>query len=205
MLAGSINTVAYWIANHVIGSTITGPNATTLTASPNKNIILFLKDNVNVHQPNSRGRTATEMLLVAAQYGFGCFQEPRQGQSIFHQTSVLAQLEKQTYIRATNNTGFKSKYKNLGDWWSSALNLTMPRPFTAVCYGGMFAVSVEQILQMATSSSSNSNSSGGQHIPPGTWQKLTESLERGGTILRRVRDFDQKPCRACRRVYSNCL
>lgn len=138
-------------------------------------IIVFLKDNVDIHQ-RSRPRTFYEMLSIASVSGFGCFQKPIRRFSQFHATDILTKLnmtqydgvvkyrEDGTKISNENNI-FKSNYTNMGHWLKD-LNITLPSPLAAVCYGGIYAVQVSQILS----------------VPKATWKAIATSLSRGDNI-----------------------
>ena len=61
--------------------------------------------------------------------------------------------------------GFKSKYKNLGEFWDELELFPIQRPFIPVCYGGIFMTTRYQIEKQFN-----------------TWEKLVDVLARSDLI-----------------------
>ncbi|CAJ1961170.1 unnamed protein product, partial [Cylindrotheca closterium] len=64
-----------------------------------------------------------------------------------------------------DSKGFKSPFKNLGQWLES-LDISLPSPLTPVCYGGIFAAKQTKI----------------KSIPKVKWEAIAKSLSRGDNI-----------------------
>jgi hypothetical protein len=144
-------------------------------SSQDNEVVVFLKDNLDIHQ-SSRARSLRHMLRITAKTGYACFQEPSQGMSQFHRTEVLTTLNMTGYDGVAkyledgtevvnSNRDFKSKYQNMGDW-IARMNITLPAALTPVCYGGIFAVKVSHISS----------------VPSKVWTSLETSLSRGDNI-----------------------
>lgn len=140
-----------------------------------KEILVFLKDNVDIHQL-CRRRSLYEMIGIAAKTGFACFQEPSDGLSLYHRTDILSLLNMTHYAGVpkydrkgnkilNDSTGFKSKYVNMGGWLKD-MGITLPSPVTAVCYGGMYAVTADRVHAV------------GHEV----WSRIEESLSRADNI-----------------------
>lgn len=145
------------------------------TETSDDGIVLFLKDNIVVHQ-KANPRSLYELLHITVERDFGCFQELRKGMSYYHQTDVLKTMNMTKYggvphstangRRVWNDsTGFKSPFRNLGHWLES-LDISLPSPLTPVCYGGVFAVKLAKI----------------KSIPKAKLEALANSLSRGDNI-----------------------
>mmetsp|Transcript_35468 Transcript_35468/g.85967 ORF Transcript_35468/g.85967 Transcript_35468/m.85967 type:complete len:333 (-) Transcript_35468:1739-2737(-) len=143
--------------------------------SEDDGIVLFLKDNIIVHQ-KANPRSLYELLRITAKNDFGCFQELRKGMSYYHQTDVLKTMNMTKYGGVPHSTsdgrrvwndskGFKSPFKNLGHWLES-LDISLPSPLTPVCYGGIFAVREAKI----------------RSLPKAKWEAIATSLSRGDNI-----------------------
>ena len=162
------HTIAYWIVHSDLYDTTT----TTTTTSNNKDIVIFLKDNLFIHQ-ESNPRNFIDLLTITIQNGFGCYQQPANGLSQYHETNILALYNMTHYGRTkkgsqqilNNNNGFKSKFLNIGHWWRH-IGIVMPQPLVSVCYGGIFAVQKSHILR----------------IPSQVWKLVEQSLARGDNI-----------------------
>jgi len=130
-------------------------------------IIVFLKDNLKLHQ-QAKPRSLTNMIRTASVNGFGCFLKPRDGISHYHDTSVLKSFNISKYredVKTNDNTNFKSPYANLGAWLDK-IGISLPSPFTTVCYGGSFAVKASRIAA----------------IPHTTWEAIETTLTRADTV-----------------------
>jgi hypothetical protein len=147
-------------------------------------VVIFLKDTdrveANIHQPGAY-RSLADMLRIASQTGFSCGMEPtKPGWNIkqptlisaYHDTDALQTFALNKYSRwkpGLNETektnGFKSMYKNLGDF-HRRLNIKIPPNVTQVCYGGSFAVSMENV----------------RRHPVELWTRLEQILSRGDNI-----------------------
>jgi hypothetical protein len=102
------HTMAYWMAETV----------SFLPESYNDNdVILFLKDNVNIHQ-YAVLRDAFTVLSIASTTGFGCVLELNEGISTYHETSMLSKFGMEKYDGEegiNSNVIFRSEYENLAD------------------------------------------------------------------------------------------
>jgi len=108
--------------------------------------------------------------LASSSNGFGCYGSPRKDASAYHDTTKLSQFVIGEYTRSkgyspNGNIPFRSSYVNLGAYWL-AINVTLPQKLVPVCYGGIFAASVENIYKQDMK----------------MWMKLEISLARGDNI-----------------------
>mmetsp|Transcript_430 Transcript_430/g.640 ORF Transcript_430/g.640 Transcript_430/m.640 type:complete len:333 (+) Transcript_430:78-1076(+) len=130
-------------------------------------IIVFLKDNLKIHQ-QAQSRSLTSMLGVASVNGFGCYLKPRGGASQFHRTDVLGTFNLTLYrpkVQTNDNSNFKSEFANMGGWLDK-IGVSLPSPFTSVCYGGSFAVKASRIAAVSST----------------TWNAIETSLSRADNI-----------------------
>lgn len=158
------HTVAHWM----VQATASGAPWT------GKEIIVFLKDNINVHA-HAVMRSFENLLNYTSIDGFGCALEPRRGKSFFHLTEILSTFKMEEYVGVTggrnspindvHDVTFKSKYQNMGAWLRD-MEISLPIPLTPVCYGGNFAAQMSQILK----------------VPHRIWTSLEHSLSRGDNI-----------------------
>ena len=130
-------------------------------------IIVFIKDNLDIHQA-SKPRRFGEMIRIASKMGFACYQRPIGLFSNLHLTNALGTFHMHRYDgadRTNSNHEFLSKYTNMTQWLDD-LNITLPKPITPVCYGGIFAVQKSRISS----------------LPIEIWKRLVASLSRGDNI-----------------------
>ena len=120
-------------------------------------IIFFMKDTHSVHQSGSEFQSFDNMYRLAGS-GYACGTRHK-SMSIFHNTTVLGSLEKTSYKGVAFHAG------TLNEWWAR-LNISVPMPFTPVCYGGQFATTGRQLRQ----------------VPTGVWSAIIRSLEAGNNI-----------------------
>ena len=112
----------------------------------------------------------TMVRLASSSNGFGCYGSPPKHASAYHDTTKLSQFRIGRYKRLSKgyspngNLTFKSSYFNLGAYWL-AINLTL-QELVPVCYGGIFAASVENIYKQDMN----------------MYKKIQESLTRGDNI-----------------------
>ena len=139
----------------------------------NDETILFLKDRKTGAYLRTRTRALVEMLgIVAAgsSKGFACLLEPTNGLSMYHSTEVLSSFRMKNHKRIggsviSDAAPFRSNYSNLGEWLS-ALNLSQPFPYSAVCFSGVYAVLESRIAA----------------VPRDVWRRMERSLSRGNNI-----------------------
>ena len=139
-----------------------------LTNKDESDIVVFIKDNLIVHQRASHSRTFSEMIRIASQAGFACYQRSARLLSFYHQTNILTNLSMSSYQGARNensNHEFSSNYRNMKHWLDD-LNLSLPLPVTPLCYGGIFAVRVSQIAAVSND----------------VWRVMADNLSRGNNI-----------------------
>ncbi len=161
------HTIAHWMAQVL-------PSTSPLVEENKEDIILFLKDNINVHTDGSL-RSLPTLLNVTSTQGFGCALEPRAGKSFFHVTDILSEFYMEEYdsfggrqnspAENSHDVIFKSKYKNMGAWLQD-MGILLPKPLSPVCYGGIFAVKRPQIAE----------------VPGYIWRSMEKSLSRGDNI-----------------------
>lgn len=129
-------------------------------------IVVFLKDNLRGREFFSGGRTAEGMIRAASARGVGCQLEPRGRSSVFHRTDDLMRFKLKKYSGNAGIGAFSpSEFANLGEW-VDRVNITLPRPFARVCYGGNFAVRLSNILS----------------VPSETWAEMEKSLSRANNL-----------------------
>jgi hypothetical protein len=87
-------------------------------------------------------------------------------------TKILLTWSREEYVETQKTYAFDSKdetpfsiHSNMLQWITD-MNVSIPRPLTSVCYGGVFAVSVKRLLE----------------IEQPIWQNLRTSLSRGNNI-----------------------
>ena len=90
--------------------------------------------------------------------------------SVYHETKDLAMYSMDAYTRTGNNTDngveFKSPYDNLGSFYNHVLRADPLPELTQVCYGGVFAASVNNIRKVNDS----------------VWKSAEIALSRGDNI-----------------------
>lgn len=140
-------------------------------------VVVFLKDNINNHQPPHVWSTFDDLVTYAASSrGFGCLLVPgKSGRlrfySAYHNSTYLHYFEMSNYNNnegytpeGSNETEFKSRYINLGHMMTS-LNIKT-QPIVQVCYGGLFSASVSNIKKTNET----------------IWKDVEKALSRGDSI-----------------------
>ena len=135
-------------------------------AKRRESIVVFVKDNMINHQGFEELRNFGSMVrLASSSNGFGCNSSPLEHASAYHNISVLSQFEIGGYSGSNDDVPFKSSFANIGAYWRT-IDVTPSQKFVPVCYGGIFAASVENIYKRDMK----------------TWKKFMESLTRGDNI-----------------------
>ena len=143
-------------------------------AKQRESIVVFIKDNINNnHQRLEKYHGLETMVrLASSSNGFGCNGSPPRDGSAYHDTIKLSQFLIGEYTRSkgyapNGDLPFKSSYTNLGAYWLAInANATLYQKLVPVCYGGIFAASVENIYKQDMN----------------MWMKLEISLTRGDNI-----------------------
>jgi len=141
----------------------------SLVAKQRESIVVFIKDNMNNHQGFEELRNFESMVrLASSSNGFGWNSSPLKHASTYHNITMISQFEIGGYSGSKNNDNvpFKSNHANLGEYWRT-INLTLSQQlFVPVCYGGIFAASVENTYKQDMN----------------MWKKLEVSLRRSDNI-----------------------
>jgi len=142
-------------------------------------VAVFLKDNRHVHQSGSWSGLGGMVGLAGSDHGFACgmipdkviFENMMFYISSFHDTATLLNFSMNEYVEPESGayegdgTKFKSVYADLGEFYFS-INQEGLRDTVQVCYGGVFAVSVKNIMKVDMS----------------IWEKIEKILSRGNSI-----------------------
>jgi len=141
----------------------------------NNSIVLFLKDDMsrkNYHQGGGGKWSSFEKISKNAfsDNGFGCGVIFRGHTPAYRKTGILFNFDLKEYKRnsdkyTSDGVEFQSIYKNLGAYYKSINGPPTPHRIQ-VCYGGIFAASVSNILK----------------IDKKTWEMLENTLTRGNNI-----------------------
>jgi hypothetical protein len=164
------HTYAYYITE-ILPQEVGVVDSSSSVAKQRETIIVFIKDNRINHQGFEEIRNFESMIrLASSSNGFGCHSSPLQHASAYHNITLLSQFEIGSYSSSgsnnDNNVPFKSSHVNLGEYWRT-INLSLSQQqFVPVCYGGIFAVSVENIYKQDMT----------------MWKKFEVSLRRGDNI-----------------------
>jgi len=146
-------------------------------SDPDNTIVVFLKD--NQHAGHWKSNFNDMMSLAASEQGFGCaklpyipYKKPDEKQySAYHETSVLLNFTLGGYkhgerdVEGTVEAQFQSRFLNLGHFLST-LQMKPVDEFVMVCYGGIFAASLQKIRKIHQSA----------------WKRLGDELIRGDNI-----------------------
>jgi hypothetical protein len=135
-----------------------------------ESIVVFLKDNIwkNSQRLEELRSFETMARLASSSNGYGCFGSPPKHASAYHDTTKLSQFIIGNYnagYSPNDNVPFKSSNFNLGAYWL-AINVTLAQKIVPVCYGGIFAASVENIYKQDMD----------------MYKKIRDSLTRGDNI-----------------------
>jgi len=152
-------------------------------AEQENSIVVFLKDDIsaeNFHQSGHWNDFETLVKLASSENGFACGIEPggiQHGTHIFflsayHDVETLFDFSMAEYDRNVkgynvDETEFKSQFTTLGSWYNSLNAGEVANNVTHVCYGGVFAASVDNILRRDIS----------------VWKAVETSLARGNNVL----------------------
>jgi len=145
-------------------------------------IVVFLKDDMsshNLHQSGYWNDFGSMIKIASSDNGFACGIIPGNVESgtysfflsAYHEVKTLIEFSMSKYSRnikgyATDESEFESDYKTLGSWYVS-LGTDLPETeIVQVCYGGMFAASVSNIMKRDMA----------------IWKTLEKSLSRGSSI-----------------------
>lgn len=141
-------------------------------------IAVFVKDDISAanQQRSSLRSFETLALLASSSNGFACYSEKYQqwlpGASAYHDKRTLLKFSmekyeqrKKEYQNLGNEVPFRSYYAHLGKYLNW-LNITLSQDVVPVCYGGVFAASVENIYK----------------VDMKVWEKIEDSLMRGDNI-----------------------
>ena len=140
-----------------------------------ESIAVFLKDQFSTsnHHGSQLRSFKSLVSLASSSNGFGCLSEkylrrlPRA--SAYHDKHALLKFHlsryRNNYEGGSNSVPFKSSYANLGEYLES-LNAIPSQDVVPVCYGGVFAASVENIYKINIK----------------VWIKMEDTLTRGDNI-----------------------
>lgn len=168
------HTYAYYITNIL--------NKKVHREDEENSIVVFLKDDIssnNFHQSGHWNDFGSMIQLASSDNGFACGIVPGKVDfgphsfflSAYHEAKTLFDFSMSEYGRnlkgyASDGSEFKSIHHTLGSWYAS-LGIDSPHPeVVQVCYGGVFAASVSNIMKRNM----------------GTWRAIEESLSRGNNI-----------------------
>ena len=165
---------AHWIAEHY---------QSIVRDKDQDSIAFFLKDN-NYHQ--SVYRPFDEVFTFASELGFGCALkpiwcdcpeghhqcEPNNGMMLHNKTEVDSFEMRHRHVRLGRDDGsvdtfVSEEYPTLKTWKDSMGLVTANSQTIPVCYGGMFAVKQERVLDQSEES----------------WKRVKESLEREDNLV----------------------
>jgi hypothetical protein len=145
-------------------------------------VVFFLKDDIsagNLHQDGSWNSFSDMVLLAGSDRGFACGIQPshvdagpnRYFLSAYHEYETLKEFSMHSYSRnikgySSDTVNFLSGFNNIDEWSRSLPGNPEPQEIVQVCYGGVFAASVSNILNQ----------------DPALWKSITQSLSRGNNI-----------------------
>jgi hypothetical protein len=146
---------------------------TILAGKHRESIAVFLKDQISSsNHLGSHLRSFKDLVsLASSSNGFACLSEkylrrlPRA--SAYHDKHALLKFHMSGYRNKYEggSVPFKSSYANLGEYLES-LNAIPSQDVVPVCYGGVFAASVENIYKINIE----------------VWEKMEDTLTRGDNI-----------------------
>ena len=156
------HTYAYFITE-ILPKLVGGSSS---IAKRRESIVVFIKDNMINHQGFEELRSfESTVRLASSSNGLGCNSSPLERASAYHNISMLSQFEIGGYSGSNDDVPFKSSFANIGAYWRT-IDVTPSQKFVPVCYGGIFAASVENIYKRDMNA----------------WKKFMESLTRGDNI-----------------------
>lgn len=126
-----------------------------------RSIVMFFKDNLRLHQPGTRNKYVDMIRVASSCNGFACGITPGKSPSMrtvdlsaFHESRELAKFTKGGYNNGRypkqDSVKFASSFEDLGSFYN-ALNATPLPEMVQVCYGGIFAAAVENIIRVNSS------------------------------------------------------
>jgi len=123
-------------------------------------IVLFIKASRLLYQLNMAYIPVRDVIRIALGHGFACESVPTGRKSHYYRTEFL----KTVAIEVHRGVHVASQYPNM-EAWLDDMEITLPSPFTPVCFGGNFAAKASQIFPRKY-----------------LWQKMVENLGRGDSI-----------------------
>jgi hypothetical protein len=145
-------------------------------------VVFFLKDDIsaeNLHQDGSWNSFSDMLQIASSERGFACGIQPsyidagpnRYFVSAYHEYDTLKEFSMRSYSRnikgySLDTASFLSGFKNIDEWARSLPGNPEPQEIVQVCYGGVFAASVQNVLKQYQA----------------LWQAITQSLSRGNNI-----------------------
>ena len=142
-----------------------------------EDLILFMKDTTEVHQPAQQVPYQDIIKVALGPYKFACGLRPFagaqsrfRGLSIWHNVSLLSQFNLQrhthdAYKSSSDRHDFHAGI-NKGEWLQNSLGVNLDTDIIPVCYGGVFATKISQILTYS----------------PAFWSNVEQKLSRGDNI-----------------------
>lgn len=143
-------------------------------------VVVFLKDNRYMHQSGHWNDFGTMVGMAGSHQGFSCGLIPYMIMSkddklllisSYHDTTKLFTFTMDEYVEPEtgfyegDGTQFKAKFANVGEFYRS-LNVGEILDTVQVCYAGVFAASVTNIM----------------HVDMSVWNQLEALLSRGNSI-----------------------
>ena len=168
------HTYAYYITSHIAQR--------VLPEDVEESVVIFLKDDISLFNFHQSGRWSNlgEMIqLASSENGFACGIIPGDVQfghhnfflSAYHEVKTLFDFSMENYGRnkkgyVSDGVVFTSVHKTLGSWYASLGVQQSPPELVQVCYGGVFAASVSNIMKRDML----------------VWKAIEKSLSRGNNI-----------------------
>jgi hypothetical protein len=145
-------------------------------------VVFFLKDDIsadNLHQDGTWNDFSDMLTIASSERGFACGIKPsyvdagpsRYFVSAYHEYDTMKEFSMSSYSRnikgyAADTVDFRSSYNTLEEWANSMPGMPAPQEIVQVCYGGVFAAAVANIVKQE----------------PALWSSITQSLSRGNNI-----------------------
>eukprot|EP00980_Cylindrotheca_fusiformis_P000389 scaffold92_cov85-Cylindrotheca_fusiformis.AAC.7 len=152
------------------------------TGTENDNaLVVFLKDNVgarNLHQAGLWNSLSNMVEIASSEAGFACGMTPHDSYKPKYKLRLSANFNQdllklfhiETYSSvkdyASDEVQFKSKYRNLGEFYDHVGASVIKEEVVRVCFGGVFVASVKQIRKQDKK----------------VWQTIYQALSRGDNI-----------------------
>ena len=141
-VGSSDHAYAYYIANIL-------PDV--ISEDRDNSVVAFIKDDLISRKLHELGNfnTFEELLHIASSdNGLGCGILPSTVEFGLHQFILSTYYEVDTLAEFSVKKNTKSQmitYNTLGDWWK-AINVTFPNKLVQVCYNGIFAASLSNVM-----------------------------------------------------------